>query len=386
MAVYRPTYKDSTGKMKHSKVWWINFTIAGKRVQESTDSKRKTIAVEYEKRRRMDMERALAGLPSEKPGERIRTVQSITGTYEKRYGLNHRPASIAFVKSSLKHVNKILGATMLHDLTEDRIFDYIERRLDEEAAGRSINAELGELSRAIGTPWKALWPKVRKLEENHDVGKALTSDEESRLVEAAGRNRSPNIRTLIRLALMTGIRAGELTSLQWGQVDFEEKTIIIGKAKTESGSGRIIPMGQEVFEVLTAHAAWFTKKFGASRTDLYLFPHGSPYPTDPTRPTVELKTAWDTIRTNAKVECRWHDFRHTACTKMAEGGVPESTMLAIMGHMSRKMLERYSHIRMKAKREAVETMGLRKVEAKDEANSNAAAKDSAKVAQSALIN
>ncbi|MBK5293991.1 MAG: tyrosine-type recombinase/integrase [Acidobacteriia bacterium] len=58
------------------------------------------------------------------------------------------------------------------------------------------------------------------------------------------------------------------------------------------------------------------------------------------------------------MSCRWHDLRHTVCTKMAEAGVPESTMLAIMGHMSRAMLERYSHIRMKAKREAVESLSL----------------------------
>src|SRR5262249_29168941 len=80
---------------------------------------------------------------------------------------------------------------------------------------------------------------------------------------------------------------------------------------------------------------------------------GVPYPSDPERPSVELKTAWETIRTKAKVECRFHDLRHTLCTKMAEAGVPESTMLAIMGHMSRAMLERYSHIRMAAKREAM---------------------------------
>ncbi len=54
--------------------------------------------------------------------------------------------------------------------------------------------------------------------------------------------------------------------------------------------------------------------------------------------------------------CRLHDLRHTAATKMAEAGIPESTMLALMGHMSRAMLERYSHIRMAAKREAVEAL------------------------------
>jgi hypothetical protein len=43
---------------------------------------------------------------------------------------------------------------------------------------------------------------------------------------------------------------------------------------------------------------------------------------------------------------------------MAEAGVPESTMLSLMGHMSRAMLERYSHIRMAAKRTAMDSLML----------------------------
>ena len=55
MAVYRPTYTDpKTGKKKQARVWWINFTLGGKRVQESSKSTRKTIAVEYAKQRRHD--------------------------------------------------------------------------------------------------------------------------------------------------------------------------------------------------------------------------------------------------------------------------------------------------------------------------------------------
>ena len=63
---------------------------------------------------------------------------------------------------------------------------------------------------------------------------------------------------------------------------------------------------------------------------------------------------------------RFHDLRHTAATKMAEAGIPESTMLSLMGHMSRAMLERYSHIRMAAKREAVESLSTRPKAAKPE--------------------
>ena len=56
--------------------------------------------------------------------------------------------------------------------------------------------------------------------------------------------------------------------------------------------------------------------------------------------------------------CRLHDLRHTAITKLGEKGTPEATLLAIVGHMSRKMLDRYSHIRVNAKRDAMATLAL----------------------------
>ena len=65
------------------------------------------------------------------------------------------------------------------------------------------------------------------------------------------------------------------------------------------------------------------------------------------------------------MHCRFHDLRHTALTKMAEAGVPESTMKALAGHMRRAMLERYSRIRMAAKRDAVESMTLPKSAVKE---------------------
>ena len=80
------------------------------------------------------------------------------------------------------------------------------------------------------------------------------------------------------------------------------------------------------------------------------------------RRATTIKTAWESVRRAAGVDCRPHDLRHTALTKMAEGGVPESTMLALAGHMSRAMLERYSHIRMQAKREAVRALSFPKVD------------------------
>ena len=43
---------------------------------------------------------------------------------------------------------------------------------------------------------------------------------------------------------------------------------------------------------------------------------------------------------------------------MAENDTPEATMKALLGHMSQSMLERYSHIRMDAKRKALNAVKL----------------------------
>ena len=58
-------------------------------------------------------------------------------------------------------------------------------------------------------------------------------------------------------------------------------------------------------------------------------------------------------------------------------------MLAIMGHKSRAMLERYSHIRMAAKRTAVESLAAPKLESP---KSEEVPKDSPKVRRLSLVN
>jgi integrase len=51
---------------------------------------------------------------------------------------------------------------------------------------------------------------------------------------------------------------------------------------------------------------------------------------------------------------RFHDLRHQAITELAESGASDATVMALAGHLSRAMMEHYSHVRMEAKRAAVE--------------------------------
>jgi integrase len=74
------------------------------------------------------------------------------------------------------------------------------------------------------------------------------------------------------------------------------------------------------------------------------------------------RTAWRNLTRKANLKgLRFHDLRHHCITKLAEAGVPDQTLMSIAGHVSRQMLEHYSHIRMEAKRDAVASLEGRKV-------------------------
>ena len=56
---------------------------------------------------------------------------------------------------------------------------------------------------------------------------------------------------------------------------------------------------------------------------------------------------------------RWHDNRHTLITDLAESGAGDETIRDIAGHVSKQMLKHYSHIRMEAKRRAVDSLTVK---------------------------
>jgi hypothetical protein len=65
------------------------------------------------------------------------------------------------------------------------------------------------------------------------------------------------------------------------------------------------------------------------------------------------------VRHKAKVVGRWHDNRHTLVTELSESGAGDEVIMSIAGHVSRAMLSRYSHVRMEAKRRALEEIAAR---------------------------
>jgi integrase len=212
----------------------------------------------------------------------------------------------------------------------------------------------GELIRAQLKKTKQLKLTVRKR-----IGKAFDSEESEKLTGKAMKSRSPHMYPAFMLARNGGLRDTEIKTLTWGQINFDNRTVKVGRAKSEAGEGRVVPLNVEVHQALVEHRAWYRKRFGEVREEWYLFPWGRPMPSDPTRHITSFKTAWKTMRKNATVTGRWHDNRHTLITELAESGAGDETIMEIAGHVDRQMLRHYSHIRMKAKREALEAVAVK---------------------------
>jgi integrase len=263
------------------------------------------------------------------------------------------------------HLCRHLGSKMLVEIDATSVSEYQIRRLEEKAAPKSINDEVGILLRIMTNRGDLLRSELKrkkllKLKVGVQPGKAFDVAEKDRMLQDAEKSRSPLILPALTLALNAGMRDAEIKTTRWSQVDFTKLILTVGESKTDAGRGRTIPLNSEILPALLKHASWYTKKFGELRPEWFVFPFGRRGHMDPSRSVTSLKTAWGGVRTRAKVQGRWHDARHTLITELAESGAGDETIMAIAGHVSRQMLTRYSHIRTEAKRSALEDVVTRR--------------------------
>ena len=375
-------------------VWWYKFRFGGQVIRESSKSMSRTVAREAERARRREIEQGFNGITR---AQRAQMFSIVSEAWVKAQAAHLAPRSVMIEKANLQHLNSFFGRMLLCDITADDIAQYQAERLKQktfpEAADpeklkpaakskrpkrkidpkrferttspKTINLETGTL-RAIlrkNRLWAQIQPDVRVLKTNENIGRAISREEETKLLEACRSSRSRSLHTSVVLALNTCMRFSEIRLLKWWQVDFVRKEVVVGKSKTESGTGRIIPLNDRAYAALEFWGGNFLDR----SPDSYVFPserYGAAgddfracvYQTDPSKPIGRWKEAWEAAKERAKVNCRFHDLRHTGCTRMLEGGVPLSVVAAVMGWSASttvRMAKRYGHIGQDAQRQAV---------------------------------
>lgn len=332
---------------RRGKIFWYEFNFGHRRIRESTKSKSKRLALEAERQRRRQIEESW---------NRV-TRRALPPAFEKAAdewlkGREGRVAAntLSMARVALKHVLPAFGSKLLCDITAKHVEAYQQARLREGAQGRTVNIEVQTLRQVMKTNkcWQHLDGEIRLLKERKGIGKALTPEEEGRLLAECGKTDSACYAATV-LALNTAMRKDEIRRLTWGQVDLFGGILTVGASKTQAGTGRAIPLNPAAVKAL---ADW-GNQLQDHRPEHYVFPRCENRQVDPLRPTQGWRTAWRNACKRAGVKMRFHDLRHTAITKLAESQASDQTIMAIAGHVSREMLERYSHIRMAAKRTAM---------------------------------
>ena len=137
---------------------------------------------------------------------------------------------------------------------------------------------------------------------------------------------------MVLLSLNTGMRQGELFSLQWSVIDMERRTLSILASHSKGNKTRTIPLNTE------AHAVLTTIKPKAATGLVFKSPvTGGRF--------TNVKKAWAEITAAANIpDLRWHDLRHDFASQLVMKGVPLFTVQQLMGHSTPKMTMRYAKL------------------------------------------
>jgi len=176
----------------------------------------------------------------------------------------------------------------------------------------------------------------------------LTQEQLKKLLEAIDKSEDIEAANIMRLALYTGMRRGEMFKLKWNDIDFQRGFITIRNPK--GGVSQKIPLNEQARHVLENHPKTEIIRNNKKEISEYVFlrPDGEPF-TDIRRRVNPIKEAAgipDDFRA-------LHGLRHTYASMLASSGkVDLYTIQKLLTHKSPVMTQRYSHLRDEALRNA----------------------------------
>jgi integrase len=380
---------------KRGKTWHTHFFVDGQRFRQSLDTS------DWREAQRLEKELiAQAGQGKLSVGRQFARLSF--GEAVERY-LADRKARVgtASQRSESDHAKPLtahFGSLVVGKLNAELVLAYIRARKEAKVSNTTINMELGILRRVLkrAKRWHLIADDVPRLPERRDIGRALAPDEKLRLLKLAkSRPEWETAYLAAVLALNTTMRGCEIKGLRWRDIDLLDRSLTIRRSKTRAGE-RMIPLNGNAYQALLRLRERATQLFKTQpEPDWHVFPHSEGYcKPDPLRPMSGWRSAWRNItravqcpqcgeiqspaQKCAKGGCnadikelrsslhglRFHDLRHHAITELAESQTSDQTTMAIAGHVSPKMLAHYSHVRVEAKRKALDGLATVRIEGK----------------------
>jgi len=371
--------------VKRGKTWHTHFFVDGQRYRQSLEtsdwreaqSKEKDLIAAAKAGKLANKRQAIARMPFSEAA-----AQFLADRLSRL-----APLSVRTEKERAKIVNTTFGAVPVSRITPFDLLAYIRSRKTKGIANATVNRELdiirGVLKKA--KRWHLFADEIRPLPVKQQVGRALLHDEKIRLLRLAAGN--PDWQTAYYAAVLTlntTARGCELKGLRWRDVDLLNRTMTVERSKTEAGE-RVIPLNTTAMQAIMS-LRQRAQKIGGPSPEHFVFFACENGRVDASKPQKSWRTAWRNLtravncpacgklqsptETCRSIQCRadmrkvksptaglrFHDLRHHAITELAESQASDSTVMSIAGHVSPKMLAHYSHVRLEAKRNALDAL------------------------------
>ncbi|MEO6687862.1 MAG: site-specific integrase [Dokdonella sp.] len=218
-------------------------------------------------------------------------------------------------------------------------------RAGKPVTGATVNRYVTSLSAVLTVTLKEYgWIQrnparnVTRLADSKGRERFLSGPERTKLLEACDASSFSMLGAIVRLALATGARKGELMNLQWSGVDLDRRSARF--LDTKNGDARTVPLAASAVTALES-------------MHLSIPPEGAVIPYSVTT----LDKAWQVARELAGLgDVRFHDLRHSAASYLAMSGASLMDIAAILGHKTLAMVKRYSHLSEQHTTAAVDRM------------------------------
>lgn len=240
--------------------------------------------------------------------------------------------SLRHAKARLRHLHGYFGLGRALDITTDRIQAYIEVRLGEGATPATVNRDLAALSRMFSLTIQAgrlstgARPHIPRLQEAHPRQGFLEHSEFLAIRQHLPRD----YQDALDFGYLSGWRRREILRLEWGDVDRGGGEIRLRPELSKNREGRVLVLSKPLRELIERR--WQARALGCP----FVFQVNG-------RPVGDFRKTWKRACKAAGLSGKlFHDLRRTAVRNLVRAGVPERVAMAITGHKTRSVFDRYN--------------------------------------------